>query len=151
MLLLHKFRSCLTEQVILITFKKRSSQFWRISMFEHRTFELVSRFVAPWWKQCIRLPRCSWLLRWIWLQALSSRVISLSTLCTCPSLLHHFCFWFPWSCCGWRWETPFVGRWEKVAWSFSLSLKIFLANLHASPRAHRSCLSVSSWDISSNF
>ena len=33
---------------------------------------------------------------------------------------------------------------KKVALSFSLSLKMFLASLHASPRAHRSCLRVSS-------
>ena len=36
-----------------------------------------------------------------------------------------------------------VGEYN-VALSVSLSLKIFLANLHASPRAHRSCLSISS-------
>ena len=40
---------------------------------------------------------------------------------------------------------------EKVALSVSLSMKNSLANLHASPRAHRSCLSASSWDPSSNF
>ena len=34
MLLFHKFRSHLTEQVIYVTFKKRSSQFLRISIFE---------------------------------------------------------------------------------------------------------------------
>ena len=33
---------------------------------------------------------------------------------------------------------------KKVALSFSLSFKIFLASLHASPREHRSCLAVSS-------
>ena len=33
---------------------------------------------------------------------------------------------------------------KKVALSVSLSFKIFLADLHASPRAHRSCLSISS-------
>ena len=33
---------------------------------------------------------------------------------------------------------------RKAALSVSLSFKIFLANLHASPRAHRSCLSISS-------
>ena len=31
---------------------------------------------------------------------------------------------------------------KKVALFFSLSFKILLANLHASPRAHRFCLSV---------
>ena len=35
--------------------------------------------------------------------------------------------------------------------SFSWSSKKFLASLHASPRAHRSCLRVSSRDLSSNF
>ena len=40
---------------------------------------------------------------------------------------------------------------RKVALPFSLSFRILLAILHASPRAHRSCLSVSSWDRSSNF
>ena len=40
---------------------------------------------------------------------------------------------------------------KKVALSFSLSFETFLSNLHASPRAHRSRLSVSSWDLSSNF
>ena len=35
--------------------------------------------------------------------------------------------------------------------SVSLNLWIFLASFPASPRAHRSCLSVSSWDRSSNF
>ena len=40
---------------------------------------------------------------------------------------------------------------KNVALSFSLSFKIFLASLHASPRAHRSCPPVSSWDLSSNF
>ena len=33
---------------------------------------------------------------------------------------------------------------KKVVLSVSLSFKMFLANLHASPRAHRSCLSISS-------
>ena len=33
---------------------------------------------------------------------------------------------------------------KKVALSVSLNLKMFLASLHASPRAQRSCLSVSS-------
>ena len=36
-----------------------------------------------------------------------------------------------------------AGEWN-VLFSFSLSLKILLASFHASPRAHRSCLSVSS-------
>ena len=40
---------------------------------------------------------------------------------------------------------------KKGALSFSLIFKILLANLHASSRAHRSCLSVSSWDLSPNF
>ena len=40
---------------------------------------------------------------------------------------------------------------ENVASSFSLSLQIFFASLHASQLAHRYCLSVSSWDLSSNF
>ena len=40
---------------------------------------------------------------------------------------------------------------KKVALSVSLNFKILLANLSAPPRAHRSCLSVSSWDRSSNF
>ena len=38
-----------------------------------------------------------------------------------------------------------------VALSFSLSLWMFLAKFHALLRAHRCCLSVSSWDRSSNF
>ena len=84
MFLLHKFRPCLIKQMILIAFKKRSSQFWWMSTFKNRTLEPVSRFVALWWKHCIRFPRRSWLLRWIWHQALSSWVISLSTSCTCP-------------------------------------------------------------------
>ena len=32
---------------------------------------------------------------------------------------------------------------QNVAFSVSLSFKIFLASFHASPRAHRSCLSIS--------
>ena len=44
MFLSHKFRCCLTEQMIFIAFKKRSSQIWRISTFEDRTLELISRF-----------------------------------------------------------------------------------------------------------
>ena len=40
---------------------------------------------------------------------------------------------------------------KKVAWSSSLSFRALLASLPASPRAHRSCLSVSSWDLSSKF
>ena len=35
--------------------------------------------------------------------------------------------------------------------SFSFNFEIFLACLHATSRAHRSCHSVSSWDRSSNF
>ena len=35
---------------------------------------------------------------------------------------------------------------KNVALSFSLTLWIFLASIHASPRTHRSCLSVSVWD-----
>ena len=38
--LLRQVWSCLIEQVILVTFKKRSSQIWRVSVSEHRT---------PWW------------------------------------------------------------------------------------------------------
>ena len=45
--LFHKFRSCVTEQVIFITYKKRPSQIRRVSVFENRTLELVSWFVAP--------------------------------------------------------------------------------------------------------
>ena len=44
--LLHNFRSCLTEQMIFVTFKKRSSQIRRISVFENRTHELVFWFFA---------------------------------------------------------------------------------------------------------
>ena len=40
---------------------------------------------------------------------------------------------------------------KNVDLSFSLSFRIRLAGLHASPRAPHSCLSVSSWDLSSNF
>ena len=43
-----------------------------------------------------------------------------------------------------------VGEWN-VALSFSLSLYMFQARFHALLRAHRYCLSVSSWDWSSNF
>ena len=56
LLLFHKFTSCLAVQMIFITFKKRSSQFWWISILKNRTLELVSRFVAPWWKHCIGFP-----------------------------------------------------------------------------------------------
>ena len=38
--LLRQVWSCLIEQVILVTFKKRFSQIWRVSVSEHRT---------PWW------------------------------------------------------------------------------------------------------
>ena len=40
---------------------------------------------------------------------------------------------------------------QNVALSYFLSLQIFSASSHASPRAHRSCLAVSSGDLSSNF
>ena len=43
MFLHHKFRPCLIVQIILVTFKKRFSQISRISIPEHRTFELISR------------------------------------------------------------------------------------------------------------
>ena len=40
---------------------------------------------------------------------------------------------------------------KKVALTCTVSLEMFLANLHVCPRAQRSCLAVSSWDLSSNF
>ena len=41
----------------------------------------------------------------------------------------------------------------RTEWSFVLFFELVnvLARFHALPRAHRSCLSVSSWDLSSNF
>ena len=40
---------------------------------------------------------------------------------------------------------------RRMLFYFAFNLRIFLANLHAASRAHRSCHSVSSWDRSSNF
>ena len=51
----------------------------------------------------------------------------------------------------WWFEAPTLKKWNKVALPLSLNLKILFVSLHASPRVHRSCLSVSSWDWSSNF
>ena len=53
---------------------------------------------------------------------------------------HHTSFFY--------WETPNFGRWEKSSFAFSLSFGTLLSILHASPRAQRSCLSVSFWDRS---
>ena len=104
MFLSHKFRSCLTEQMIFLACKKRSSQIWRISVFENRNLKLISPFLISCRKHCSKFIRCSRFLRWTWRQAFSSRVISLSTLCTCSSLLYH-CSKFP--RCNWcsRWLT----------------------------------------------
>ena len=52
---------------------------------------------------------------------------------------------------GWRSETPIISRWGKIALSFSLSFRIPFAFLHASPRAHRYCISVASWNRSANW
>ena len=60
MFLSHKFRLCLTEQMIFITLKKRSSQIWRVSVFENRALKLVSRFFASYWEQCSRFLPCDW-------------------------------------------------------------------------------------------
>ena len=51
---------------------------------------------------------------------------------------------------GAGWHQTSVGE-KKVDLSFPLSFRILVASLHASPRAHRSCRSVSSSDLSSNF
>ena len=51
----------------------------------------------------------------------------------------------------WWFEAPTLKKWNKVALPLSLNLKILFVSLHASPRVHRSCLSVSSWDWFSNF
>ena len=104
MFLSHKFRSCQTEQMIFLACKKRSSQIWRISVFENRNLKLISPFLISCRKHCSKFIRCSRFLRWTWRQAFSSRVISLSTLCTCSSLLYH-CSKFP--RCNWcsRWLT----------------------------------------------
>ena len=40
---------------------------------------------------------------------------------------------------------------KNAVFCFSFNSRIFLANLHAASRAHRSCHPVSSWDRSSNF
>ena len=69
--------------------------------------------------------RCSRLWRWTWHQALSSWVISLSTLCTCSSLLCYYCFWFPWSCGSSRRvrispSLPYIQRWSQHFSKFSI-------------------------------
>ena len=48
-------------------------------------------------------------------------------------------------------EYPFLRGKVESSSVFSLSLFTFLARFHALLRAHRCCLSVSSWDWSSNF
>ena len=53
-------------------------------------------------------------------------------------------------CCGCGRQTPLIGRWKECGCVCFIEL-VDIANLHASPRAHRSCLSVSYWDRSSNF
>ena len=59
-------------------------------------------------------------------------------------------FSFLWFKGWWRRLAPVFRRWKECCFFFSLNLGIFLANLHAASRAHRSCHSVSSWDRSSN-
>ena len=59
MFLSHKFRLSVTEQMIFVAFKKRSSPIWRVSVFENRTLEMISRFFISKWKQCNRFLRCS--------------------------------------------------------------------------------------------
>ena len=52
--------------------------------------------------------------------------------------------------CGW--QTPLIGRWKECSFCpFLWAYWCFWQVSHASPQAHRSCLSVSSWDLSSNF
>ena len=91
-LLLRQVWSCLIEQVILTTFKKRSSQIQRISVSEHRTPDQVSLFR---WKQCIGFDR-----RMRPQTFLSS---GLTVLCTYLSLLHDHCNGFHRSFLGTRW------------------------------------------------
>ena len=59
--LLHNFSSCLNEQTIFVTFKKRSSQIWRISVCENRhSWHWFSGSSLLCSKQCSRFPRCNW-------------------------------------------------------------------------------------------
>ena len=69
--------SCLTDQVICISFKKRSSHIWRVSVSEHRTPDQVSLLK---WKQCIRVPQSFLTFRWMRPQTFLS--MGLSVLCT---------------------------------------------------------------------
>ena len=74
--LLHKFRSCLIEQLIFVVFKKRSFWIWWLNEFKNRTLELTPRIVTPYGNHFVRSPGHSQLLRWTWHQAFSSWVIS---------------------------------------------------------------------------
>ena len=89
--------ACL-EQVILVTFKKRSSQIRRVNVSEHRTPDQASLLR---WKQCIGVPRSVLTCRWMRPQTFLS--IGLSVFCTYLSLLHDHCIGFSRSFLGIQW------------------------------------------------
>ena len=84
--LLRQVWSCLIEQMIPATFKKRSSQIRQISVSEHRTPDQVSLFR---WKQCIGFHRSFLTFRWMRPQTFIS--IGLSVSCNYVSLPHDRC------------------------------------------------------------